>query len=144
MLRFVSPITGKRRNAGLGSYPEIGIASAAKQALLMRDQILKGIDPLEEKAKVVIVKKIPNFQLGAKMLHVELLPGWNNEKHGQQWINTLTQYAFPIIGALPLDKIQPRHIANTLRPIWLEKAETASRLKQRLHAVMAWGWANEH
>jgi integrase len=144
VLRFVSPITGKRRNAGLGSYPETGIASAAKQALLMRDQILKGIDPLEEKAKVVIVKKIPTFQHAAEILHVELLPGWKNDKHGQQWINTLTQYAFPIIGAITLDKIQPRHIANTLRPIWLEKAETASRLKQRLHAVMAWGWAHEH
>jgi integrase len=43
---------------------------------------------------------------------------------------------------MPLDKIQPRDIAESLRSIWLQKPETASRVKQRLHAVMAWGWAN--
>ena len=30
VLRYVSPVTQKRRNAGLGSYPEISIADAAK------------------------------------------------------------------------------------------------------------------
>lgn len=77
-------------------------------------------------------------------MHSELLPGWKNKKHGQQWINTVTEYAFPIIGSLPINEIQPRHIADVLRPIWLTKAETASRLKQRLHAIMAWGWAHGH
>ncbi|MFZ6765881.1 tyrosine-type recombinase/integrase [Undibacterium sp. Di26W] len=144
VLRFISPDTGKRRNAGLGSYPEIGIAEAARVAMQMREKIEKGIDPLEEKAKSQIKLTIPTFQQAAEILHAELLPGWRNEKHSQQWINTLTEYAFPNIGNLPLDKILPRHIADTLRPIWLEKAETASRLKQRLHAVMNWGWAHEY
>lgn len=44
--------------------------------------------------------------------------------------------------SLPIDQLQPRHVADVLRPIWLDKAETASRVKQRLHAVMAWGWAH--
>ncbi|WP_411464157.1 tyrosine-type recombinase/integrase, partial [Ferrovum myxofaciens] len=57
---------------------------------------------------------------------------------------TLTQDVFPIIGSLPLDLIQPRHIADALRPTWLEKPETSSRIKQRIHAVMAWGWAHGH
>lgn len=144
VLRFVSPVTGKRRNAGLGTYPEVGIAEAAKQALQMRDQISSKIDPLDEKNRTANIPKTPTFQAAAEILHAELLPGWKNAKHGQQWLNTLTQYAFPIIGTLPLDQIQPRHIADALRPIWLEKAETASRLKQRLHAIMAWGWAHDH
>ena len=144
VLRFVSPLTGKRRNAGLGSYPEINIAEAAKRALQMREQINNKIDPLEEKKREASISKTPTFQAAAETLHTELLSGWKNEKHGQQWLNTLAQYAFPIIGPLPLDQIQPRHIAETLRPIWVEKAETASRLKQRMHAVMAWGWAHDH
>ena len=144
VLRFVSPLTRKRRNAGLGSYPEVSIAEAAKRALQMRDQIEKGIDPLEVKATEKHLLKTPTFQEAAEVLHTELLPGWKNVKHGQQWINTLKQYAFPIIGTFSLDQIQPRHIANVLRPIWLGKAETAGRVKQRLHAVMAWAWAHEH
>ncbi|MBR7798869.1 tyrosine-type recombinase/integrase [Undibacterium fentianense] len=144
VLRFVSPITQKRRNAGLGSYPEVSIAQAAKAAIEMRSQIEQGIDPLEEKAKIAKVSKAPTFQEASKLLHAELLPSWKNDKHGQQWINTLEQYVFPIIGKLLLDQIQPRHIADTLRPIWLEIPETAGRVKQRIHAVMAWAWAHEY
>lgn len=144
VLRFVSPVTQKRRNAGLGSYPEISIAQAAKAALEMRSQIERGIDPLDEKAKNKKELRVPTFEEASKLLHAELSPSWKNDKHGQQWINTLEQYVFPIIGKLSLDLIQPRHIADTLRPIWLEIPETASRVKQRIHAVMAWGWAHEY
>jgi len=85
---------------------------------------------------------MPSFQQAAEQVHAELKPGWKNAKHAQQWINTLTEYVSPKIGSLPMDQLQPRHMADVLRPIWLEKAETASRVKQRLHAVMAWGWAH--
>jgi integrase len=142
VLRYVSPITKKRRNAGLGSYPDVGIAEAARQGRFMREQIAQGQDPLEVKANEAAKPQMPTLREASETLHKELLPGWKNPKHAQQWINTLTDYAFPLIGAMPLDQIQPRHIADALRPIWLEKAETAERVKQRLHAVMAWGWAH--
>ncbi|WP_315385071.1 integrase arm-type DNA-binding domain-containing protein [Microvirgula aerodenitrificans] len=140
VLRYVSPVTGKRRNSGLGSYPEVGVAEAGRRGQEMREQLTKGLDPLEEKAKATTVIHIPTFLQAAETLHADLLPGWKNKKHGQQWINTIRQYAVPTLGALPVNHIEPRHIADTLRPIWLEKAETANRLKQRLHAVMAWAW----
>lgn len=145
VLRYVSPTTKKRRNAGLGSYPEIGIAEAGKQAHAMRDQLANGVDPLELK-KVVAADKpvIPTFTDASCQVHMDLLPGWKNDKHGKQWIATLEQYAFPSIGSLPLDTITPSHMAEVLRPIWLSIPETASRVKQRLHAVMAWGWAHGH
>jgi len=142
VLRFVSPVTGKRRNAGLGSYPQVGIASAGKLAREMREQIAAGRDPLEMKAADRAKPKPPTLQDAAEQLHRELVPGWKNPKHAQQWLNTLAEYAFPVVGSLPINEIQPRHIADVLRPIWLAKAETASRVKQRLHAVMAWGWAH--
>lgn len=141
-LRYVSPVTQKRRKAGLGSYPDVSIAEAARKARFMREQIAHGQDPLEVKANEAAKPRLPTLSEAAKTLHTELAPGWKNPKHAQQWINTLTEYAFPLIGAMPLDEVQPRHIADVLRPIWLMKAETASRVKQRLHAVMAWGWAH--
>lgn len=142
VLRYVSPVSGKRRNAGLGGYPEVGIASAGKIAREMREQIAGGLDPLDLKAAEEAKRRTPTFKEAASQVHTELKPGWRNAKHAQQWINTLEQYVFPTIGPVPLDQISPRHIAEVLRPIWLAKAETASRLKQRLHAVMAWGWAH--
>ncbi|MEW9623200.1 tyrosine-type recombinase/integrase [Rhodanobacter geophilus] len=142
VFRYVSPVTKKRRNAGLGSYPEVSIAEVAQQARFMREQIAHGKDPLEIKAADAAKPHTPSLREAAETLHKELTPGWKNAKHAQQWINTLTEYAFPLIGAMPMDQIQPRHIADVLRPIWLEKAETAGRVRQRLHAVMAWGWAH--
>jgi len=144
VLRFVSPVSRKRRNAGLGIYPEVSIAEAGKKASAMREQISLGIDPLEEKNKVNSEPSIPTFEQAAKEVHADISPGWKNAKHSQQWINTLIQYVFPVIGAVPLNQIQPRHIADVLKPIWLDKPETASRVKQRIHAVMAWGWAHNH
>lgn len=142
VLRYVSPTTKKRRNAGLGTYPEISISEATKIGLDFREKIVHGIDPLEEKIKADSIKKEPLFSDAALILHNELLPSWRNKKHAQQWINTLSTYALPHIGNKKLADIEPSDIANVLRPIWLEKPETASRVKQRIHAVIAWGWAN--
>lgn len=113
-----------------------------KLGLEMHEQINKGIDPLEEKAIQANQQQTPTFEEATTTLHAELVPSWRNYKHQQQWINSLTRYAFPVLGEFSLDEIQPRHIADALRPIWIDKAETASRVKQRIHAVMAWGWAH--
>lgn len=142
VLRYVSPVTGKRRNAGLGTYPEVSISEAGKRATAMRIEIAEGKDPLAEKAKLENKAKIPTFKEAAETLHRDLLPGWKNPKHGQQWINTLVDYVFPNLGDKQLHEIQPGDVAEVLKPIWLTKAETASRVKQRIHAVIAWGWAH--
>ena len=142
VLRYVSPTTGKRRNAGLGSYPEISIADAGSHARLMREQLAKGLDPLEVKREETNKPALPSLEIAARQVHAQLLPGWRNPKHGKQWISTLEQYAFPIIGRQPIDTITPAHIASVLQPIWLSVPETATRVKQRLHAVMAWAWAH--
>lgn len=144
VLRYVSPVTGKRRNAGLGSYPDVSIAEAGKRASAMRIDLAEGKDPLEEKVKIAEAPKPPTFQEAAQALHGSLLPGWKNPKHGQQWINTLTEYVLPKLGKKYLHEIQPADVAEVLKPIWLTKAETATRVKQRIHAVMSWGWAHGH
>ncbi|WP_279487831.1 tyrosine-type recombinase/integrase [Aeromonas veronii] len=144
VLRYVSPVTGKRRNAGLGSYPEISIADATKQGQKMREQLANGLDPLELKRAEESKPAIPTFEAAAREVHSKLQLGWKNPKHGKQWISTLEQYAFPMIGQYSISAITPAQISEVLMPIWLEIPETASRVKQRLHAVMAWGWAHGH
>ena len=66
VLRYVSPVSGKRRNAGLGSYPEIGIAEVGKRATAMRIELAEGKDPLEEKAKIEDKPKAPTFKEAAQ------------------------------------------------------------------------------
>ncbi|AMZ77800.1 MULTISPECIES: tyrosine-type recombinase/integrase [Enterobacter] len=140
VLRFISPQTQKRRNAGLGIYPEVSIAEAAKLARAMREQLAAGTDPLELQNKEKVV--VPTFEEAARKVHTELLPGWKNDKHGKQWISTLEKHVLPLIGSMKLDTLTAAKIAAVLRPIWLSHSETARRTRQRIHTVMAWGWAH--
>lgn len=144
VLRFVSPVTGKRRNAGLGTYPEVPIAEAVNRAHAMRQQITSGADPLELKKAQNTSRTEPSFEEAARQLHADLLPGWKNTKHQQQWINTLSKYVFQQIGSMRVSQITPSDVAEVLRPIWLKIPETATRVKQRMHAVMSWAWAHSY
>lgn len=62
VFRYVSPVTQKRRNAGLGTYPEVSIAEAARTARIMREQLAAGDDPLEIKkaeSEKVAIQHLP-------------------------------------------------------------------------------------
>jgi hypothetical protein len=83
------------------------------------------------------------FEQAARKVHNERNPGWKNPKHAGQWIKTLRDYVFPKIGKKKVADLGPTNFAEVLRPIWLEKPETASRVKQRCHTVMKWCWAQE-
>jgi integrase len=146
-LRFVSPETNKRRDMGVGAYPEVTIAQARERANEARRQIARGVDPIEEQARqqALGASRAPQaltFQAAALRVHEELKPSWANGKHGDQWINTLNAYAMPLIGERPVDGLKPADFADVLRPIWLAKPETARRVKQRCHAVMKWCWGH--
>lgn len=146
-LRFTSPTTGKRRDMGLGTYPEAGIAEARQTALAARERIRSGIDPIDArndaKRAEQRVSDAMSFEAAARQCHKELRDGWSNGKHVEQWINTLAAYAFPVIGNRKIEDLRARDFADVLRPIWLEKAETASRVKQRCSTVMDWCVAQE-
>ena len=63
---------------------------------------------------------------------------FKNAKHAAQWSSTLKRYAYPHIGNMPIGEIGLAHILLVLEPIWISKTETASRLRQRIEAVMTW------
>ena len=142
ILRFVSPASGKRRDMGLGSYPSIGLAEARRLAGVARVKIAQGIDPIsrrdEEKVSTDEEPKFPDFRDAALRVHADLAAGYRNAKHSAQWINTLITYAFPFIGDRQVNGLTTADFADLLRPIWLEKAETAGRVKQRCDRVMTW------
>lgn len=56
-------------------------------------------------------------------------------------MNTLTQYAFPVIGEYRIDAVGTPDVLGMLSPIWLTKPETARRVRQRNGTVMDWAKA---
>ena len=147
-LRFTSPETGARRDMGLGVYPDVSILSARERASEARKQIAAGIDPIEEAQRqqdeAACAVRIPTFEEAARSVFDEHKASWSHGKHVDQWINTLTTFAFPLIGQRKVDTLKPSDFADVLRPIWSLKAETARRVKQRCHAVMKWCWGKEY
>ena len=145
ILRFVSPTTGKRRDMGLGTYPEVGIKDARGSALDARKLIGNGQDPIDERDSARAAAKAcadeMTFETAARKVHEDLKPGWKNPKHADQWLNTLEDYVFPKLGKKKVAELGPTDFADVLRPIWLTKAETATRVKQRCHGVIKWCWA---
>jgi integrase len=70
--------------------------------------------------------------------------GWKNPKHRDQWINTLRDYAFGKFGAKRVNAVTTADVLQVLTPIWLEKPETARRVRQRMRAVLDWAKAAGH
>ena len=147
-------VEGKRRDMGLGSYPEISLSEARDKARELHKQIGSGVNPIEErkaaKAQAELeAAKIKTFRECAAAYIEANRAGWKNKKHAQQWTNTLAMYAFPIIGSLPVADIdtglvlevlqQPVDTPNGKRSLWEAKTETASRVRGRIESVLQWG-----
>ncbi|THT97701.1 DUF4102 domain-containing protein [Lampropedia puyangensis] len=131
----------KRRDLGLGSFPQIGLAEARDLAREMRKSVQAGQIPITPRklAKEQLLAQqstSKTFKECALALIASKSSEWKNAKHQQQWANTLTTYAYPTIGALAVDQIELPHILACLEPIWLSKTETASRLRGRIESVL--------
>ncbi|MFW2589965.1 tyrosine-type recombinase/integrase [Sagittula sp. SSi028] len=139
-LRFTSPQTSKRRDMGLGKYPETSLAQARAAALSARELIAQGLDPIAQrdaKAKAAIAEPtVPTFECAARQTFAAIQDSYKNDKHRAQWLSTLESYIFPEIGKTPVDQLSTADFATALAPIWLTKAETASRVRQRCTRVM--------
>lgn len=143
VLRF--QLSGKRREMGLGTYPAIGLKEARQNSSDKRRLLRDGIDPLqarddERAAQVAAEQQHKNKSITFQDVSVDYIEahraGWKNVKHAQQWTNTLATYAAPIIGDLATNQITTEHILEILKPIWGSKAETASRVRNRIELVL--------
>jgi integrase len=126
---------------GLGPYPDISLAEARTKALAHRKQRHDGIDPLaakaaERQARRLSAAKGRTFREVAEDYIARNEVGWRNAKHRQQWRNTLATYVYPILGELPVATIDTGLVVQALDTIWLDKPETASRVRGRIETVL--------
>lgn len=129
---------GKRRDIGLGSAGKVSLAKARTLAGEVRSQVEAGVDPVAERRKAA---GVPTFRKAAALVHAEHKRNWRNGKHNAQWLQTLETYAFPTIGDMPVSEIEGPAVRDLLAAIWLEKPETARRVRQRVGAVLDWAFS---
>lgn len=136
-------VGNRRRDIGLGGYPDVSLALARDGAREARDLIRRGVDPVEvrsarRRALRVAQAKALSFSEAAAQCHQTKVPEFRNVKHQTDWISSINRYADPIIGDLPVSSIELPHVVSVLEPIWQTKTETATRVRQRIEAVLGW------
>jgi integrase len=140
---FRYDVAGRVREMGLGSARAIPFKLARELAREQREHLLRGDDPIElrrakrERARAARQERTIFRADAAEFITVHA-PTWDNAKHRQQWANTLRDYAFPVLGSRPTASIDGAAITEALSPIWLSKAVTASRVKNRIEKVCKW------
>lgn len=139
-------VATKRREIGLGGFPDVTLSKAREKARELRAQVAEGVDPIE-------ARKTARSRLAASQASAITFEdatgryiaaheaGWRNAKHAAQWRSSLANYAFPVLGSMLVQDIALPQVLEVLEPIWKEKTETAVRVRGRLEAVLDWSTA---
>ncbi len=141
ILRVV--VGDKRRDMGLGGYPDIGVADARQKAREARLKIEQGVDPIllrkQAKSELMALQATDKTFEQAAGEYIKIhADSWSNDKHRKQWESTLAAYAFPVVGKLSLRDIRQEHVLKILEPIWATKTETATRVRGRMESILDW------
>lgn len=129
---------GNRRDIGVGSASKVSLSTARELAEAVRTQIEAGIDPIAERKKA---KGIPTFREAAEIVFEANRGKWSNGKHLWQWKRTLEMFVYPAIGDLRVSEVRAPQVHDLLATIWLEKPETARRVRQRVGMVLDWAFS---
>lgn len=134
-------IGDKRRELGLGAYPEVGLARAREKAAEAKEAIRSGIDPVEERkaaraALRAAQRKGLTFKQAFEKYCEKKLPELQTERYRTQWRATVEKYALPILGDMLVQDITREDILRILHPIWETRTETATKLRQRVEKAL--------
>jgi integrase len=132
---FVFQWHGKRKEMGLGSVSVVTLAEARQAANEARRTVANGTNPIDQRKTERAKQAEHSFGSFADELIDGLEPGFKNAKHIAQWRMTLRTYAAPLRDKR-LDQIETQDVLTVLKPIWQQKAETASRVRGRIERVL--------
>jgi len=145
IFRYV--VNGRLRDMGIGPCHTLDLAKAREKARQARELRLEGIDPIDHKraqraAAVAADARAVTFRQCVEGYIKDNQTKWTNAKHRHEWSATLSRYAYPALGNLPIASIDTPLVLKVLKPLWERVPETASRVRGRIENVL--GWATVH
>jgi hypothetical protein len=141
---FRFTLNGEAHEMGFGGLNKVSLADARKRASDARLLLSEGRNPLThkqdkeservtgEKRRSMSFDQCAEAYIGAYEI------AWKNEKHRQQWRNTLATYVWPVFGPIPVGDVDTDHVLKVIEPIWGKKTETARRLRGRIEVILDW------
>lgn len=136
------PVTKKRINMGLGTFPEVSLAQARKGSIAAREVLAQGLDPKDQRDAVLQAKQAETehtFQ-NVSTSWYELKKDAVTPAYAEDIWRSLTLHVFPDLGTTPISAISAPQVINLLRPLETKGSlETVKRLSQRLNEIMTYG-----
>jgi integrase len=126
---------GRRIEIGLGSPPAVSLAQARERAIDNKRLARGGSDPRRSKQAA---RAAVTFGEASERYLASKLAEFRNARHREQWRATLRAYALPALGRMAVRDIGVAEVLGALEPIWWEKTVTATRVRQRIEAVLSW------
>jgi integrase len=145
---FIYERRGKRTALGLGPIHTISLKRAREKARELREQLIDGIDPHEEKRRkrqllIAEKSKAITFRQVMEMYLTAHGDKWRSAIHANQWRRSMTRYALPKLGNMAVADIDTPAVVRVLEPIWKEKAQTANRVRNRIESVLGYATVRE-
>jgi len=136
-------LNGRTRDQGLGALADVSLVKARDKASAARALVNDGIDPIEHTRAQAIIpaapkrNSSPTFEEMAEAYMADRLKRLRSGVHRDQWQQTLRTYAYPVIGAMPVNEIGTNDVLAVIRPHWESKCETMARLRGRIERILA-------
>jgi integrase len=137
----------RRREMGIGPYPDVSLAQARAKAHELRAQLRDDLDPLEakhERRRALLAERARTvtFRECAQMYLQLHAAGWKSQKHSDQWRTTLRDYVYPKLGAIAVGDIDAPMVLKVVEPIWLTMPVSAGRVLNRIERVLDYATAS--
>src|SRR5262245_8605921 len=134
---------GRERQLGLGPAHTVSLVAAREAARQHRAALLKDEDPQVVRDHGKATMPSVTFAEATGQFLLLYRQGLRNEKHREQWGTTLERYAFPKLGALPVNEITRNQVLRVLEPLWSKKPESGSRMRARIEKVLGFATAKD-
>lgn len=133
----------KKREIGLGAYPDILPGAARDKAREAKAKLEAGIDPIAERkatqaALIAAQRRGVTFAEAWQKFAAQKIKEFRTDKYREQWQRTVELYALPDLGKMAVQDIGLQDVLRILTPHWGDKNVTAVKVRERVEKVLAW------
>lgn len=129
---------GKVKDIGIGSTSSVSLIQAKKIARELKAKSARGEKVLGKRNINAPTTPTFNDLWPAAVAHYKEIKRWKNPRTYEQWKSCMRLYAAPVIGKKQLRDITRKDIEDIIKPLWLNRTETARKLRSRLEALFDW------
>lgn len=129
-------VDGKRREMGLGRWPDVSIGEARQHASEARRKLRSGLDPIQERQKRKQRTKRLTVTEAVEGCFAARQAELKNDGRAGRWLSPLKVHVLPKIGNMAIEEIDQHELKRILEPIWHKKADVARKALNRINLTL--------